>query len=73
MFANFFKSFCLLDDVKIPTLLNIHTKMNDDIIFDVATIEQYLNKLPNKFSAGPDGIPTILFTKKLLNLVYHYH
>ena len=40
-------------------ITNLHTKMNDDIIFDVVTIGQLLNKLPNKFSAGPDGIPTI--------------
>ena len=56
MFANFFISIRSLDDGKIPILPNFHTKMNDDIIFDVVTIEQYWNKLPNKFSAGPDEI-----------------
>ena len=62
-----------MDDGKIPTLPNLHTKMNDDIIFDVVTIEQYLNKLPNKFSACLDGIPTVLLKNWPLNLVYLYH
>ena len=35
----------------------------DDIIFDVDKIKLLLNKLPNKYSAGPDGIPTILLKK----------
>ena len=42
--------------------------MNDDIIFDVVIIEQYLNKLLNKFSAGSDGIFTILL-KKLVTIL----
>ena len=63
MFANFFKSIYSLDDCKIPILPNFHTKMNDDIIFDIVTIGQYLNVLLNKFSVGPDGIPTILLKK----------
>ena len=38
----------------------------DDIIFDVNKIKLLFNKLPNKYSAGPDEIPTIL-SKKLSN------
>ena len=58
MFVNFLKSIFSLDDSNISILLNLHTKMIDDIIFDVVTIELYLNKSPNKFSAGADGIST---------------
>ena len=59
LFANFFKSIYSLDDDKIPKLPNLHTKINDDIIFDIVTIEQYLNNLSNKFSVVSDKIPTI--------------
>ena len=60
LFANFYKNNLFIG--KVPILLNRHTKINDDIIFDVVTIEQYLNKLPNKFPAGQDGT-TILLKK----------
>ena len=41
---------------------------DDDIIFDVDKIELLLNKLPNKYSAGPDGIPITLL-KKIFELI----
>ena len=63
LFAIFFKSVYSNDNGKILILQNFNTQINDDIIFISDSFEQTLNKLPNKYSAGPDGIPTILLKK----------
>ena len=38
-------------------------RMNDYIIIDCNTINQLINKLPNKCSNGPDGISNFLLNK----------
>ena len=48
LFANFFKSVYSNDNGKVPILQNVNTQINDDIIFTSDSIEQTLNKLPNK-------------------------
>ena len=63
LFANFFKPVYSNENGKVPILQNNNTQINDDIVFTSDSIEQTLNKLPNKYSAGPDGIPTILLKK----------
>ena len=48
--------------------------MDDDIIFDSDTIDQLINKLPNKCWNGPDGISNF-FTKEIIKFhlgpIYH--
>ena len=68
VFATFFHSTNSVDNGKLPELqqAGAFNLIDDDIIFNVDKIILLLNKLPNKFSAGPDAIPTILL-KKLSN------
>ena len=68
IFANFFHSTYSVDNGKLPQLQQdgAFNLIADDIIFDVDKIKLLLNKLPNKYSAGPDGILNILL-KKLSN------
>ena len=68
VFATFFHSTYSIDNGKLPELqqAGAFNLIDDDIIFNVDKIKLLLNKLPNKFSVGPDGIPTILL-KKLSN------
>ena len=68
IFADLFHSAYSNDNGKLQALqhadaLNL---IADDIIFDVDKIKLLNKKLLNKYSAGPDGIPTILL-KKLFN------
>ena len=63
--ANFFHSTYSVDNGKLPELQQTGAfyLIVDDIIFNVDKIKLFLNKLPNKYSAGPDEIPTILLKK----------
>ena len=68
IFDTFFHSNYSVDNGKLLELqqAGAFNLIEDDIIFDVDKIKLLLNKLPNKYSARPDGISTILL-KKLSN------
>ena len=68
LFAKFFHSTYSIDDGKLHTMPFFCFRMNDNIIFDSNTINQLINKLPNKCSNGPDGISNFLL-KKLSNSI----
>ena len=68
LFAKFFHPTFSIDDGKLPTMPFFYFRMNDNIIFDSNTINQLINKLPNKCSNGPDGISNFLL-KKLSNSI----
>ena len=65
VFATFFHPTYSIDNGKLPELqqAGAFNLIDDDIIFKVNKIKLLLYKLPNKFSAVPDGIPNILLKK----------
>ena len=68
LFAKFFHSTFSIDYGKLHTMFFFCFRMNDNIIFDSNTINQLINKLPNKGTNGPDGISNFLL-KKLSNSI----
>ena len=64
IFTDFFHSTYSVDNGQLPALQHADAlNLIADIIFDVDKIKLLPNKLPSKYSAGPDGIPTILLKK----------
>ena len=65
----FYHSTYSVDNGKLPELqqAGAFNLIDDDIIFDVDKIKLLLNKLPNKYSAGPDGGIRTILLKKLSN------
>ena len=75
IFANSFHSAYSVNNEKLPESqqASAFNSIADDILFDVDKIKLLLNKLPNKYLAGPDGIPTILLKKNFgIHYVYHF-
>ena len=68
LFAKFFHSTFSIDNGKLHTTPFFCFRMSDNIIFDSNTINQLINKLPNKCSNDPDGI-SIFLLKKLSNSI----
>ena len=60
-----------VDNGILPTL-PIETMVRDDcldlVYFDDADIYSQCNKLKNKTSSGPDGIPPLLYKRLAINL-----
>ena len=68
LFAKFFHSIFSIDVGKLHIPRLFCFRMNDNVIFDFNTIDQLINKLPNKCSNGRDGISNFLL-KKLSNSI----
>ena len=47
----------------MPTFKKHYKNFDDNVAFDSSKIIKYLKKLPNKYSSGPDGIPSTLLHK----------
>ena len=73
IFATFFHSTYSFDNGKLPELQQAGAPnlIADDIIFDVDKIKLLHNKLPNKYSAGPEEYQ--LFIEKNCRTHYVYH
>ena len=63
LFAKFFNLIYSKDDGNEPFILTINNFQNDDIAFNCDTIKIILKQLPNKFSSGPDAIPTSMLKR----------
>jgi Endonuclease-reverse transcriptase len=62
-FASFFHSIYSKDDGILPPFPPQIQDLFDHIGFSADEVKNYLQRLPNKYSSGPDKIPTVLLKK----------